>query len=89
MRFSVHTGLSDTELMLVRERARTALHPEQAQMQQQLAKSRNDLRGGLEGAGSNSSHFYAYYRRGLMPRTIVAKSTPDRPSTCPVGWAED
>ena len=33
-----------------RERARTALHPEQARMQQELAKSRDDLRGGLEAA---------------------------------------
>ena len=44
------SGLSDTEWNVVRERARTALHPEQAQMQQELAKSLDDLRGGVEAA---------------------------------------
>lgn len=44
------SGLTDTEFNLVRERARTALHPEQAEMQKQLAKSLDDLRGGLEAA---------------------------------------
>ena len=44
------SGLSDAELNVVRERARSALHPQQAQMQQQLAKSLDDLRGGVEAA---------------------------------------
>lgn len=44
------SGLSDAELSVVRERARTALHPEQAQMQQELAKSRDDLGGGVDAA---------------------------------------
>jgi hypothetical protein len=44
------SGLSDAELNVVRERARIALHPEQAQMQQHLGKSLDDLRGGLDAA---------------------------------------
>jgi hypothetical protein len=44
------SGLSDTEWNVLRDRARTTLHPEQAQMQQQLAKSLDDLRGGIEAA---------------------------------------
>jgi hypothetical protein len=42
------SGLSDTEWKLVRERARTALHPEQAQMQEWLMKARDELREGVE-----------------------------------------
>jgi hypothetical protein len=41
------SGLSDSEWNVVRERARTALHPQQAQMQQQLAKSLDQLREGV------------------------------------------
>jgi hypothetical protein len=37
-------GLSDTEWNVVRERARTAQHPEQAQMQQSLTKALDELR---------------------------------------------
>ena len=44
------SGLSDAEKNVVRERARSAPHPQQAQMQQQLAKSLDDLRGGLDAA---------------------------------------
>ena len=44
------SGLSDAEWNVVRERARTALHPELARMQTWLATSRDDLRGGLEAA---------------------------------------
>jgi hypothetical protein len=44
------SGLSDAEGAVVRERARTALHPEQAEMHKQLAISLNDLRGGVEAA---------------------------------------
>lgn len=44
------SGLSDAEWNLVRERARAALHPEQSEMQKQLRKSLEDLRGGIEGA---------------------------------------
>jgi hypothetical protein len=44
------SGLSDTQMTLIRERARTALHPQQVQMQQELAKSLDDLRGGVEAA---------------------------------------
>jgi hypothetical protein len=44
------SGLSDAELNVVREHARTALHPEQAKMQQELAQSRDDLHGGIEAA---------------------------------------
>lgn len=44
------SGLSDNEWNVVRERARAALHPEQAEMQKQLAKALQDLRGGVEAA---------------------------------------
>lgn len=44
------SGLSDNEWNVVRERSRAALHPDQAEMQKQLAKSLNDLRGGVEAA---------------------------------------
>jgi hypothetical protein len=44
------SGLSDAEWNVMRERARTALHPEQAQMQQWLTKARDELRGGVEAA---------------------------------------
>jgi hypothetical protein len=47
---AVLSGLSDAEWNVVRERARTALHPQQAEMQQQLAKSLDDLRAGLKAA---------------------------------------
>ena len=40
------SGLSDTEFNLVRERARTALHPEQAQMQKSLTRALDELREG-------------------------------------------
>jgi hypothetical protein len=41
------SGLSDTDLNVVRERARAALHPEQAQMQKSLMKSLDELREGI------------------------------------------
>ena len=41
------SGLSDAEFNLVRERARTALHPEQVQMQQSLMKALKELREGV------------------------------------------
>jgi hypothetical protein len=42
--------LNDAEWNAVRERARTALRPQQKEVQQQLAKARDDLRGGVEAA---------------------------------------
>jgi len=42
------SGLSDVELSVVRERARTALHPVQADMQAKLTKALNELREGVE-----------------------------------------
>lgn len=44
------SGLSDSELKIVRERARTALHPEQVQMQQLLTKALDELREGVAAA---------------------------------------
>jgi hypothetical protein len=41
------SGLTDAEFNLVKERARTALHPEQAQMQQWLTKALQELREGI------------------------------------------
>ena len=41
------SGLSDTEFNLVRDRARTALHPEQVQMQRSLRKALEELREGV------------------------------------------
>ena len=41
------SGLSDVELNVVRERARTTLHPEQAQMQQSLTKALDEVREGV------------------------------------------
>ena len=41
------SGLNDSEFNLVRERARTALHPEQAEMQKLLKKALDDLRSGI------------------------------------------
>jgi len=40
------SGLSDTELNVVRERAPTGLHPEQVQMQKSLTKALDDVREG-------------------------------------------
>jgi hypothetical protein len=55
-------GLSDTEWNVVRERARTALHPEQAQMQQSLTKALDELRLGV-----------AATRRMLMERCEIGE----------------
>lgn len=44
------SGLNDTERNVVRERARVALHPQQAQMQQWMAKAFDDVRNGVEAA---------------------------------------
>lgn len=41
------SSLSNTELALVRERARAALHPAQADMQSKLAKALEELRQGV------------------------------------------
>ena len=45
------SGLSETEFNLVRQRARTALHPEQTKMQEQLNKAMAELREGLLATG--------------------------------------
>lgn len=42
------SGLNDAEFNLVRERARTALHPEQAELQKKLTKALSELREGVE-----------------------------------------
>ena len=44
---TVLSGLSDTEFNLVRERARAALHPEQAQMQKSSMKALDEVREGV------------------------------------------
>jgi hypothetical protein len=41
------SGLGDTQWNLVRERARAALHPEQAQMQKSLMKALDEVRQGV------------------------------------------
>ena len=41
------SGLNDVEFNLVRERARTVLHPEQALMQTSLKKALDELREGV------------------------------------------
>jgi hypothetical protein len=41
------SGLTETELNVVREKARIALHPDQHQLQQHLRKAVDDLREGL------------------------------------------
>jgi hypothetical protein len=41
------SGLSEAEFKVVRERARTALHPTQAHMQAQLGKALGELREGV------------------------------------------
>jgi phage I-like protein len=40
------SGLNDTEFNLIRQRARTALHPEQSQMQEKLKKALAELQEG-------------------------------------------
>ena len=42
------SGLTDTHLNVLHQQARTALHPEQTQMQQQLSKALDDVREGIE-----------------------------------------
>ena len=42
------SGLSETEWSVVRERARTTLHPVQAEMQAKLTKALGELREGVE-----------------------------------------
>jgi hypothetical protein len=56
------SGLSDLEFNVVRERARTALHPEQTQTQQRLTKALAELREGV-----------AATRRVLLERCELGK----------------
>ena len=44
----VSSGLSDVEFDVVKQRARTALHPDQADMQEKLTKALGELREGVE-----------------------------------------
>jgi hypothetical protein len=63
------SGLGDTQWNLVRERARAALHPEQAQMQKSLMKALDELREGV-----------AATKRLLLERCEMARTTPADPS---------
>ena len=44
------SGLTDAECYVLRERARTAFHPEQDQMQKWLIKARDEVRDGIQAA---------------------------------------
>jgi hypothetical protein len=61
------SGLGDTEWNMVRERARTAMHPEQAQMQKWLMKARDELREGV-----------AATKRMLLERCEMGEEKPIR-----------
>ena len=62
---AILSGLSATEQNLMRKRARAALHPEQAQMQEWLMKARDELREGRHDA-------QAYWSCRIRRRRLLA-----------------
>lgn len=87
------SGLSDAEFNLVRERARTTLHPVQAEMQTKYTKALGELREGLEAARrvvlertemriDDDGQFRSVHEPPLRGRlTTAPKASAEQPAT--------